>query len=117
MTPTRATPPADYPVDTASGWQPIPGVPDGVQQMPLAGELDEDVKTGRRTRLIRFAPGTLNDNVFVHDYWEEFFLMEGTLEVDGQALEGYAYALRPPGTAHGPFFSRSGCIFLETQYY
>ncbi len=111
------TPLARYAVDITSGWSPVPDVPEGVEQMMLGGTLDEGAKTGRRTRLIRFAPGTLNDNVFVHDYWEEFFLLEGTLDVDGQSLAGYAYTLRPPGTPHGPFYSRTGCIFFETQYY
>ncbi|WP_108661806.1 cupin domain-containing protein [Acuticoccus kandeliae] len=105
------------PIDLLDGWEPVPGTPDGVEQKMLTNSLDEVAKAGGRTRLIRFRPGTLNDNTFVHDYWEEFYLVEGDLEVDGLSLQGAAYACRPPGTPHGPFYSRNGCIFFESQYY
>ncbi|MEC7256830.1 MAG: cupin, partial [Pseudomonadota bacterium] len=58
-------------LDNDTGWEQVPGGAPGVQQKMLSGELDEDAKIGVRTRLIRFLPGTVAPNVFLHDYWEE----------------------------------------------
>jgi len=79
---------------------------------------------GNRTRLLRFAPGTYTTEPFVHDYWEEVFLVSGDLIVGndkqgngGEKYTGYTYAVRPPGVHHGPFKSDTGCILLETHFY
>ena len=45
------------------------------------GALDENVKTGNRTRLLRFEPGARTVEPFVHDYWEEVYLLSGDLIV------------------------------------
>lgn len=111
-------------LDNETGWEPVPGGAPGVQQKMLSGALDEEVKTGVRTRLIRFLPGTIAPAIFVHDYWEEVYLISGRL-VNGCDAEGNggseynapSYACRPPGTEHGPFTSTAGCIFFEIQYY
>lgn len=107
-----------------AGWEPVPGGADGVEQKMLSGALDEDAKTGVRTRLIRFQPGTIAPNVFLHDYWEEVYLISGTLVngcdatgTGGTEFAAPSYACRPPGTPHGPFTSAQGCIFFEIQYY
>ena len=42
-----------YPVDMASGWSVPPGYVDGFEHTILAGTLDEEAKTGNRTRLLR----------------------------------------------------------------
>lgn len=118
-------PPVDFhTLDLLTGWEPVPGGAPGVEQKMLSGELDEAAGIGVRTRLIRFLPGTVAPNVFVHDYWEEVYLLSGTLitgcDADGQGGETFvppAYACRPPGTEHGPFTSPDGCIFFEIQYY
>ena len=77
-----------------------------------------------RTRLIRFQPGAIAPNQFVHDYWEEVYLIEGELitgcDAEGNGGETFAapcFACRPPGTYHGPFTSPEGCLFFEIQYY
>jgi hypothetical protein len=106
------------------GWETLPGYPPGIQQKIIAGELDEVGRKGNRTRLLRFAPGTYTTAPFVHEYWEEVFLVEGDLIVGndangkgGEKFEGYTYAVRPPGVYHGPFKSEGGCLLLETHYF
>jgi hypothetical protein len=106
------------------GWQSPPGYPAGIEQKILAGELDEDRKAGNRTRLLRFKPGAYTTRPFVHDYWEEVYLISGDLTVgdvqagaDAQSFAANTYACRPPGIHHGPFRSEKGCLLLEFHYY
>jgi hypothetical protein len=114
------------PVDMQRGWELPPGYePDsGVQQKILSGALDEVNGTGTRTRLLRMPPGFFSRAPFVHDYWEEVFLVSGDLwvgnDANGQGGERFAthtYACRPPGVHHGPFKSVGGCLLLEIHYY
>ncbi|TMM50752.1 cupin domain-containing protein [Sulfitobacter sabulilitoris] len=104
-------------VDADTGWEQVPGGAPGVQQKMLSGALDEAAGRGVRTRLIRFLPGTVAPDVFVHDYWEEVYLIDGDLTAAGQDHGAPSYACRPPGTPHGPFASLGGCLFFEIQYY
>jgi hypothetical protein len=111
-------------LDLSEGWHTPPGYPAGIQQKIIAGELDEARKQGNRTRLLRFQPGTYTSVPFVHEYWEEVFLLSGDLVVGndasgqgGEKFEGYTYAVRPPGVYHGPFRSDTGCILLEIHFY
>ena len=90
----------------------------------FSGALDETGKRGTRTRLLRFAPGVFTTAPFVHDYWEEVFLISGDLIVGndaqgkgGEPFPPNTYACRPPGAYHGPFKSESGCMLLEIHYY
>ena len=106
------------------GWHGLPGYPEGIEQKILAGKLDEDGKVGNRTRLLRFRPGIYTTAPFVHDYWEEVYLVSGDLTVGndengegGEAFEPNTYACRPPGVHHGPFKSNTGCVLLEMHYY
>ncbi len=111
-------------LDMSSGWQKIPGYPDGIEEKILAGALDEAAKTGNRTRLLRFQPGVYTTEPFCHDYWEEVFLVAGDLTVGndangkgGEKFEPSTYACRPPGAWHGPFRSDGGCTLLEIHYF
>ena len=111
-------------VDMAAGWATLPGYPAGIQQKILASDLDEGRKCGSRTRLLRFGPGVFTTAPFVHEHWEEVYLVSGDLIV-GSDAQGYGgepfqaptYACRPPGVAHGPFKSEAGCILFEIHYY
>ena len=101
-----------------------PGYPPGIQQKVLSGALDEAAKRGSRTRLLRFAPGVYTTQPFVHDYWEEVYLVSGDLTVGndekgkgGKRFQPNTYACRPPGAYHGPFKSERGCLLLESHYY
>lgn len=111
-------------LDLDEGWQEPPGYPAGLQQKILSGELDEVARTGSRTRLLRFAPGVFTTAPFVHEYWEEVFLVSGDLFVGsdengagGERFVPHTYACRPPGVHHGPFRSERGCLLLEIHYY
>lgn len=111
-------------LDMNEGWHTPPGYPSGIKQKLVAGELDEAGKRGNRTRLLRFDPGVYTTEPFVHEYWEEVFLLSGDLIVGndkqgkgGTKYQGYTYAVRPPEVYHGPFKSDGGCLLLETHYY
>ena len=111
-------------VDMGSGWSTPPGYPTGIEQKILAGALDEERRRGSRTRLLRFAPGVFTTEPFVHEYWEEVYLLQGDLTVgndaQGRGGENFppgTYACRPPGAVHGPFKSSGGCLLYETHYY
>jgi quercetin dioxygenase-like cupin family protein len=111
-------------LDIEEGWEAAPGAPPSIEQKLLSGKLDERNKVGTRTRLIRFQPGAVAPDQFVHDYWEEVYLISGELIVGndekgggGVKFAAPSYACRPPGTYHGPFTSKIGCLFFEIQYY
>jgi len=111
-------------VDMATGWETPAGYPKGIEQKILAGTLDEERRSGSRTRLLRFAPEVFTTAPFVHEYWEEVYLIEGDLTVgndaEGKGGESFlpgTYACRPPGAVHGPFKSNRGCLLLEIHYY
>ena len=116
-----------HPIDMAGdGWQLPEGYKTGggVDEKILSGSLDPGVKRGSRTRLLRFQPGVFTTHPFVHDYWEEVFLLQGDLTVGndadgngGEPFNAFTYACRPPGVSHGPFKSVGGCLLLETHYY
>jgi hypothetical protein len=106
------------------GWEPIPGYPPGMKQQTLASDFDEAAKRGSRSRLLRIEPGSYSTRPFIHDYWEEVFVMEGDLIVGnddqgwgGEQFLAPTYACRPPGVFHGPFTSRGGCTLFEVHYY
>lgn len=108
----------------SNGWHVPEGYPDGIEQKILAGSLDEKAGTGNRTRLLRFHPGIYTTAPFVHEYWEEVYLVSGDLTVGndesgngGEAFKPNTYACRPPGAYHGPFKSEGGCVLLEMHYY
>lgn len=111
-------------VDMGSGWEVPRGYPSGIQQKILSGSLDETGHRGTRSRLLRFEPGVFTTEPFVHEYWEEVYLLSGDLTVgndaDGRGGEAFApntYACRPPGAVHGPFKSEGGCMLFELHYF
>jgi len=113
-----------YQVDVTKGWETPPGYPAGIQQKILSGKLDPANRRGGHTRLLRFLPGTYSTQPFVHDYWEEVFVISGDLIVGndehgngGQPFHANTYCVRPPGVPHGPFKSETGCLLLEQHYY
>ena len=111
-------------LDMTAGWETPPGYPSGIKQKILASDIDENRKTGSRSRLLRFDPAVFTTAPFKHDHWEEVYLVSGDLTVgsDGQGRGGepfkaYTYACRPPGVSHGPFKSEKGCLLFEIHYY
>jgi hypothetical protein len=113
-----------FPVDMTGGWETPPGYKQGFSQKIMASDLDEVNKRGSRSRLLRIGPGVFSEKPFVHDHWEEVFLVEGDLIVGndeqgngGEQFQAPTYACRPPGAYHGPFKSQSGCVLFELHYY
>jgi hypothetical protein len=113
-----------YQVDMTTGWESPKGYPPGVQQKILSGTLDPQNRCGGHTRLLRFLPGSFTTEPFTHDYWEEVYVISGDLVVGsdaagkgGTAFNASTYCVRPPGVAHGPFRSETGCLLLEQHYY
>ena len=111
-------------VDMKEGFHTVPGYPWGFSEKILAGSLDEKNKVGNRTRILKIEPGAYSTLPFVHEYWEEVYLLSGDLIVGGYSVEepslSFApntYACRPPGVHHGPFRSQTGCLLLELHYY
>jgi hypothetical protein len=102
-----------HPVDLTVGWKTPAGYPDGIEEKILAGVLDDTAKTGNRTRLLRFEPGARTAHPFVHNHWEEVFLLSGDLVAgdENSGLKTYG-----PNT-YGPFRSMNGCLLFETHYY
>ena len=91
-------------LDMSTGWETIEGYPPTIQQKVLASDLNERHKMGSRTRLLRFEPGAYTTVPFVHDHWEEVYLLSGDLAVGsddkgqgGESFKSPTYACRPPG--------------------
>jgi hypothetical protein len=51
----------------------------------LAGSIDEKNGRGNKTRLLRIEAGSFSTKPFVHEYWEEVFLLSGDLIVGNDA--------------------------------
>src|SRR5258706_15870405 len=86
-------------IDTSGGWETPAGYPPGIEQKILAGSPDEKTRTGSRTRLLRFQPGGYTTHPFVHEYWEEGYLLNGDLtggnDAQGKGGEGFAPRTHP----------------------
>jgi hypothetical protein len=98
-------------------WTPVPGKATGLTERILA----PDGEGGIATRMLRFEPGTDTspNGVLTHDFWEEVYILEGSLH-DLELNETFTagqYACRPPGMPHGPWQSENGCITFEVRYY
>lgn len=72
------------------------------------------------SRILRFEPGTDTspNGVQIHDFWEEVYILEGSLTDTrlGQTFSAGMYACRPPGMLHGPWTSADGCLTFEVRY-
>lgn len=72
------------------------------------------------TRVLNFEAGvdTTPNGVQVHDFWEEVYILEGSI-TDlrlGETFHAGMYACRPPGMEHGPWRSEAGCQTFEVRY-
>ncbi|GGF93081.1 cupin [Paenibacillus abyssi] len=83
--------------------------------------IAHDPETGAATRILIFAPGTDTspNGVQIHDFWEELYIIEGSiidLTLNREFTAGMV-ACRPPGMEHGPWKSPDGCKTFEVRYY
>ena len=98
-------------------WTPaLGGVVPGLYERVLALEPEARVAN----RILRFDPGTNTTaaGVQVHDFWEEVYILEGSLHdlsLDQSFPKG-TYACRPPGMPHGPWVAPEGCTTFEVRY-
>lgn len=104
------------PVDDVAFTQ-VTNAPEGVLEYVIARDAD----SGAVTRLLRFFPGvdTSSQGPACHDYWEELFILEGSLTdltLERTFTQG-SVATRPPGTEHGPWITTEGVLFFEVQYF
>lgn len=81
---------------------------------------DDAAPEGVVTRMLKFAPicDTTPDGVQTHDFWEEVYILEGSitdLRLNEEFTAGM-YACRPPGMEHGPWRSDEGCLTFEVRY-
>ncbi len=81
--------------------------------------LNFDPEKGIGSRLLHFEPGSDTDEVILHDFWEEVYILEGGLHDKNlnQTFTAGMYACRPPGMPHGPYTSPDGCTTFEVRYY
>ena len=102
--------------------------PEGVPWEPVAGSaaggaggagvsqkiLSRDADTGDVTRLLRLAPGVETSETIAHDFWEEVWILEGSVEDTrlGRTFTAGMYACRPPGMVHGPWRSDTGALII-----
>ena len=96
-------------LDMSTGWQVPPGYPEGIEQKILSGSLDETNQTGSRTRLLRFQHGVYTTEPFVHEYWEEVYLVSGDLTV-GNDTDGNGGDAFQPNTYAGWLFTARGSL-------
>jgi len=87
------------------------------ERSPLPGVefkfLREDAVSGRRTGLIRLAPGAVYPK-HRHPEPEEVVLLEGDLIVNGMVMHPGDYCSAERNSIHEQVFSPSGCVFVVT---
>ena len=100
-----------FPVDDLP-WVPVPGAPPGHYQKILT----EDPDMMFVTRMLKVDPGGRSTETFVHDFWEEVYILEGSQWDGDQFFKKGMYACRPPGMKHGPYRTEEGVITFEVRY-
>ena len=109
-------------IDFENGFTPVAGKVDGIEEKILADDLDHDARRGKRTRLLRLAPGVQTPSAHDHPYWEELYVFQGSM-VEGTPATGEtqiiapSYACRKPGFMHGPIRTDEGCCLIEFNWY
>lgn len=100
-----------YPIDIARlEWLPVAAAPTGVWEKALA----EDPHDGSITRYLRVDPGT-EIPAFVHDRWEESFVVAGNYKSGDEFYPTGTYLCRPPGMTEGPITTTEGFTSFQTR--
>lgn len=100
--------------DVKTPWRQVADAAEGIMEKILS--IDEE--TGSYARILKFPPME-TDQELVHDFWEEVYIIKGSLydiQKEETYLEGY-YACRPPGMIHGPYKIPNGCMTIEFRYF
>ncbi len=94
----------------------------GISERVLSNDMNRDARRGKRTRLLRLAPGVQTPAAHAHDYWEEISVIkgsmdEGTKEAGESRVVAPAYACREPGFMHGPIRTDEECLLIEFSWF
>src|SRR3972149_4103041 len=100
-----------FPVDNIP-WVPVPGAPPGHYQKILTEDPDKMFVT----RMLKVDPGCKSTETFVHDFWEEVYILEGSQWDGDQFFKKGMYACRPPGMKHGPRRTKETVTTLKAPY-
>ena len=100
-----------FPTDNIP-WVPVEGAPPGHYQKILT----EDHEKMFVTRMLKVDPGGASTETFVHDFWEEVYILEGSQWDGDQFFKKGMYACRPPGMTHGPYRTEEGVVTFEVRY-
>ena len=74
--------------------------------------LSRDPETGACTALMRYPPGWSREGPEHILADEEFFVIDGCLEMDGERYSADSYAFLPAGWTRRTMASKSGCVLL-----
>lgn len=111
----RATPAVSRGIDAdAIEWSQTSELVEGYTYVgPLTKMLREDPVTGGSASLVRLPPGYAHPHLSFHQYTQEQFLLEGTVNETGVERHALAYWCHPPGEVHGKSFTTDqGCTSL-----
>ncbi len=109
-------------LDLDAGFSEYDGKVTGIWEKILSDDRDPGARTGKRTRLLRLDPGVRTPVAHAHDYWEEIYVIEGSM-IEGTPESGErrvtapAYACREPGYTHGPIRTDEACLLIEFSWY
>ena len=109
-------------IDFEHGFTHVSGKHEAVSEKILSDTMDHDAGTGQRTRILRIAPGFQSFGQHDHPYWEELYILQGSL-YEGEPGTGEtkhlapAFARREPGLMHGPSRTDELCYILEINWY
>ena len=108
-------------LDLATGFSAYDGDVPGIWQNILSDDRDPATRTGKRTRLLRLDPGVQTPEAHAHDYWEEIYVISGSMiegfETAETRITAPAYACREPGYTHGPVRTDETCLLIEFSWY
>ena len=109
-------------LDLDAGFSDYDGNVPGISQKILSDDRDPGARTGKRTRLLRLDPGVRTPKAHAHDYWEEIYVIEGSMiegtpDTGEKRVTAPAYACREPGFTHGPIRTDEACLLIEFSWY
>ena len=109
-------------LDFSEGFQEYDGGIVGISQKILVDDRDTVAGTGKRTRLLRLAPGVQTPAAHDHPHWEEIYVIQGSMiegmpETGKNRITAPAYACRKPGFMHGPIRTGEECLLIEFSWY
>ncbi len=82
----------------------------GTRQGVQSKTLSVDDEKGSASVLVRYPPGWVQPGPGYLNADEEFFVLEGSLDINGQSYGEYGYAHLPAGYSRQSFTSRTGAV-------